>query len=471
MWNFNQYSDNVALLSDDGITVTYSMLMKECKKLREIISEKSLVFCMCSNTVGSVISYVASIENEIVPILLNESVEGELYKALLETYKPNYIFRKKSETNDRDSVCLEFYNYELIKWSDYKHSFNDDLALLLTTSGSTGSPKFVRQSYENIKVNAEQIVEYLGLRSDERAITTLPMNYTYGLSIINSHLLVGATILLTDKGLMQREFWQFFKESKATSFGGVPYTYEMLYKLRFMRMDLPYLRYMTQAGGKLSPELHKEFATYADKTGKKFIVMYGQCEATARMSYLPGNVSIEKCGFVGVPVPGGRFELIDIDGETITESNTPGELVYYGKNVTLGYANSPDDFILGDERHGRLETGDIALVDEEGYYKIVGRKKRFLKVYGNRVNLDELNGLIKRKYENIEAVCAGYDDHVYVFIENSGGIPDLTDNIIKYLSSKTKLNPSAFTIRKINSIPRNDSGKILYKELEHYYEL
>lgn len=471
MWNLNKYSDNVALLSEDGITVTYSMLIEECRKLREIISEKSLVFCMCSNTVGSVISYVSCIENEIVPILLNENIEEELYIDLLDTYKPNYIFRKKTEATDGKIVCHDIYNYELIKWSDYNHSFNKDLALLLTTSGSTGSPKFVRQSYENIRINAEQIVEYLGINSDERAITTLPMNYTYGLSIINSHLLVGAAVLLTDKGIMQREFWQFFKDSKATSFGGVPYTYEMLYKLRFMRMELPYLRYMTQAGGKLSPELHKKFAEYAEETGKKFIVMYGQCEATARMSYLPSNVSIEKYGFMGVPVPGGRFELIDTNGEIITKPNTPGELVYYGKNVTLGYANSPDDFVLGDERHGRLETGDIAIVDEEGYYKIVGRKKRFLKVYGNRVNLDELNGLIIRKYENMDAVCAGYDDHVYVFVEKTSGTPDLIDDIIKYLSSTTKLNPSAFTIKEINTIPRNDSGKVLYKELEQYYEL
>ena len=471
MWNLNKYSDNVALLSEDGITVTYSMLIEECRKLREIISEKSLVFCMCSNTIGSVISYISCLENEIVPILLNENIEEELYRALLDKYKPNYIFRKKTETTDSKNICHEIYNYELIKWSDNKHSFNNDLALLLTTSGSTGSPKFVRQSYENIRINAEQIVEYLGINSDERAITTLPMNYTYGLSIINSHLLVGAAVLLTDKGIMQREFWQFFKDSKATSFGGVPYTYEMLYKLRFMRMELPYLRYMTQAGGKLSPELHKKFAEYAEETGKKFIVMYGQCEATARMSYLPSNVSIEKYGFMGVPVPGGRFELIDTNGEIITKPNTPGELVYYGKNVTLGYANSPDDFVLGDERHGRLETGDIAIVDEEGYYKIVGRKKRFLKVYGNRVNLDELNGLIVRKYENMDAVCAGYDDHVYVFVEKTSGTPDLIDDIIKYLSSTTKLNPSAFTIKEINSIPRNDSGKVLYKELEQYYEL
>lgn len=117
-----------------------------------------------------------------------------------------------------------------------------NLALLITTSGSTGSPKFVRQSYENLRSNAQSIAEYLKLDETERPITTLPMNYVYGLSIINSHFLVGATLLLTDKGLMQKEFWDFFKSAEATSFGGVPYTYEMLDKLRFYRMKLPSLK-------------------------------------------------------------------------------------------------------------------------------------------------------------------------------------------------------------------------------------
>ena len=210
------------------------------------------------------------------------------------------------------------------------------LSLIHISSGSTGSPKFVRQSYKNIEVNTRQIAEYLELDQEERAITTLPMNYTYGLSIINSHLLVGAEILLTDKTMMERGFWSFMKEQKATSFGGVPYTYEMLDKLRFFRMDLPDLKTMTQAGGKLIPELHKKFAEYAAEKGKRFIVMYGQCEATARMGYLPADKAVEKCGSMGIAIPGGVFHLIDVNGEAVTEPHVTGELVYEGENVTLG---------------------------------------------------------------------------------------------------------------------------------------
>ena len=341
----------------------------------------------------------------------------------------------------------------------------DELALLLTTSGSTGSPKFVRQSYENVLDNARSIVQYLELDETERPITTLPMNYTYGLSIINSHLLVGASILLTEKGLMQREFWQFFKVAGATSFGGVPYTYEMLDKLRFYRMNLPSLRTMTQAGGKILPELHEKFARYAEEEGKKFVVMYGQCEATARMGYLPPERALEKKGSMGIAIPGGKFHLIDADGAQVTEPFTTGELVYEGKNVTLGYAESGEDLGKGDERYGILETGDMAQFDKDGYYYIVGRKKRFLKIYGNRVNLDEVDRLIKGSF-GIETASAGVDDHMVIFVTDGNAEQQVKDFIVE----KTKLNPAAFKILTIPEIPKNDAGKTLYKELTKYYE-
>ncbi|MCF0142786.1 MAG: AMP-binding protein, partial [Parasporobacterium sp.] len=338
--------------------------------------------------------------------------------------------------------------------------------LMLTTSGSTGSPKFVRQSYTNVFTNAEQIVEYLELSETERPITTLPMNYTYGLSIINSHLLVGAAILVTDKGLMQKEFWSFFKEGGATSFGGVPYTYEMLDRLRFYRMDLPTLRYMTQAGGKLIPELHAKYADYAEKNGKKFIVMYGQCEATARMGYLPADKAVEKCGSMGIAIPGGVFKLIDAEGGIVTEPLVTGELVYEGANVTLGYAECGEDLIKGDERQGVLQTGDMAQFDADGYYYIVGRKKRFLKIYGNRVNLDEIDRLIKGHFEGIDCASAGVDDHMYIFVTDDAFAEPVRDFVI----SKTQLNPAAFKTVVIDEIPKSDSGKTQYKELAKYYD-
>jgi acyl-coenzyme A synthetase/AMP-(fatty) acid ligase len=397
--------------------------------------------------------------------MLNANLEKNLRNNLFDSYAPSFIWaptNMQGELGDVKAVYSRF-DYSLYETSyDRRYPLNDKLALLLTTSGSTGSPKFVRQSYDNIKANTDSIVEYLKLDETEKPITTLPMNYTYGLSIINSHIMVGATILITDKSLMQKEFWNFFKDNGATSFGGVPYTYEILKKLRFMRMELPSLRTMTQAGGKLTPELHEEFAKYAAENGKNFVVMYGQCEATARMGYLPADKAVDKKGSMGIAIPGGRFKLIDVAGKPINEPYTTGELVYEGDNVTLGYAECGDDLVKGDERGGILQTGDMAQFDGDGYYYIVGRKKRFLKIYGNRVNLDEIDRMIKGQFDGIDCASTGVDDHMYIFITDER----LVEDVLKFVVSKTGLNPAAFKVEVIDAIPKNDSGKTLYKELD-----
>jgi len=471
MWNFEQFKNNVAIIDEYGTDVSYEDLIEFGDKVASVISERSLVFVMCTNSIGSVAGYASFVNKGMVSVLLNAHLEKELLDNLVETYKPEYIWVPTEmcteyEKYNAQNVFSE-YGYTLLKTTfDANYELYDELCIMLTTSGSTGSPKFVRQSYKNVESNAKSIVQYLELNSSERPITTLPMNYTYGLSIINSHFMVGATLLVTDKGLMQKEFWKFFKGAEATSFGGVPYTYEMLERLRFFKMELPSLRYMTQAGGKLTPELHKKFAEYADQKNVKFIVMYGQCEATARMGYLPAEKSLEKYGSMGIAIPGGKFKLIDVNGNDITEPHVTGELVYYGSNVTLGYAECGQDLIKGDERFGELCTGDMAQFDEDGYYYIVGRKKRFLKIYGNRVNLDEVDRMIKTKFDNIDVASAGIDDHMYIFVTEER----YANDVVKFVVEKTGLNPAAFQSIVIDSIPKNDAGKTLYKELTKYYK-
>ena len=471
MWNFEQFKNNVAIIDEYGTDVSYEDLIEFGDKVASVISERSLVFVMCTNSIGSVAGYASFVNKGMVSVLLNAHLEKELLDNLVETYKPEYIWVPTEmcteyEKYNAQNVFSE-YGYTLLKTTfDANYELYDELCIMLTTSGSTGSPKFVRQSYKNVESNAKSIVQYLELNSSERPITTLPMNYTYGLSIINSHFMVGATLLVTDKGLMQKEFWKFFKGAEATSFGGVPYTYEMLERLRFFKMELPSLRYMTQAGGKLTPELHKKFAEYAGQKNVKFIVMYGQCEATARMGYLPAEKSLEKYGSMGIAMPGGKFKLIDVNGNDITEPHVTGELVYYGPNVTLGYAESGQDLIKGDERFGELCTGDMAQFDEDGYYYIVGRKKRFLKIYGNRVNLDEVDRMIKTKFDNIDVASAGIDDHMYIFVTEER----YANDVVKFVVEKTGLNPAAFQSIVIDSIPKNDAGKTLYKELTKYYK-
>ena len=468
MWRFKDYKNNIAALDDLGNRITYEELACLEEQFANICGRK-ICFILCHNSIGSLAGYVSMVNARVVPVMIADDIDRELLDNLLNTYMPEFLWipgERTSEFPDTETVLSQYgYSLQRTKYNCMDDLY-DELALLLTTSGSTGSPKLVRQSYDNIRSNTESIVKYLELDSTERPITTLPMNYTYGLSIINSHLYVGATILLTDKALMQKQFWAFFKSQNATSFGGVPYTYEMLKKLRFFRMELPSLRTMTQAGGKLIPELHKEFAQYALDTGRKFVVMYGQTEATARMAYLPSEKALEKAGSMGIAIPGGTFSLIDADGNEIIDADVVGELVYEGKNVTLGYAEKREDLIIGDERNGRLETGDMAKRDSDGYYYIVGRKKRFLKIFGKRVNLDEIDGLVKAKFSGVECASTGVDDKLYIFVNDSKILLEVKD----YIVDKIHINPVAISAKYIDVIPKNDSGKTLYVELEKYYD-
>lgn len=467
IWDLDQFKGKTALVDEFGHSVAYDSLLSAAQALAERVGRRCLVFCLCRNEIGSILGYISFINNGIVPALLASQIDELLLNNLLTIYEPAYLWLPKDQAKQFPEMDLVYqaHGYCLLKTRfEKEYPLYHELGLLLTTSGSTGSPKLVRQSYANVLDNAQSIVTYLELDDTERPITTLPMHYTYGLSIINSHLLAGATILVTDKGLMQKEFWSFFKDAEATSFGGVPYTYEMLDRLRFYRMKLPSLRTMTQAGGKILPELHEKFAGYAEEQGKRFVVMYGQCEATARMGYLPPEKAVEKKGAMGIAIPGGKFRLIDADGSEITTPHTTGELVYEGKNVTLGYAQRGKDLVLGDERHGILKTGDMAQFDEDGYYYIVGRKKRFLKIYGNRINLDEVDRLIKGQF-GVEAASAGVDDHMYIFVTEE----EKAAHVREFVISKTKLNPAAFKVIVIDKIPKNDSGKTLYQELAAYY--
>ena len=468
MWNLSTFKNHTALVDEKGEVWTYARLAQAAGELAEHMPRRCLVFSLCSNTPGSVVGYVTFLNHRIVPLMLDRHVDRALLDSFLETYRPGYLWLPQE-----DSAALlgdpvySAHGYTLLKRAEERpFPLYNELALLLSTSGSTGSPKLVRQSYENIAANTRSIVEYLELDATERAITTLPMNYTYGLSIINTHLHVGASLILCPYTVLQREFWELFAEQRATSFGGVPYTYEMLDRLRFFQRKLPSLRTLTQAGGKLLPQLHKKFAEYARREGKRFIVMYGQSEATARMAWLPADKALEKCGSMGISIPGGRFHLLDENGQEIQTPHAVGELLYEGKNVTLGYAECGDDLGRGDEFGGRLLTGDMAFFDEDGFYTIVGRKKRFLKIFGNRVGLDETERLLKAHFPGLECACAGKDDAMHVFITEKGACAAVK----KFLAEKTRLNSTAFHVQALEEIPKNDAGKIQYAALEQYYD-
>ena len=468
-FDLKSFAETPALLMENEVWA-YNKLFDISEKIAGMVPTRSLVFLVCSNTPASIAAYVGFINHGIVPVMVDKELDEELFQSLLEQYLPTYIFAEEAHFDflDRYTQTLHIAGSVLYDLAE-QHPFplHDDLALLMTTSGSTGSPKLVRQSYDNLKANTESIVKYLDLHEDERAVTNLPLHYVYGLSVLNTHLAVGASVVVTDKTLFNRSFWQLMREKEVTSLSGVPYTYAMLKRLRFFHMDLPALHTLTQAGGKLDIELHAEFANYAARTGKLFVVMYGAAEATARMGYLPPQDALEKVGAMGVAIPGGRFALVDEAGAEITAADTVGELVYYGANVTLGYAEGGADLARGDERHGRYETGDLARRDADGYYTIVGRKRRFLKMFGKRTNLQEVEHILRRQFGEVEVACAGVDDHLHIFVTQEALVPA----IVPFLSAKFGLHHTALTAKYIAEIPKNASGKTVYRELEQYYDV
>tara|TARA_B100000003_G_scaffold38007_1_gene32221 strand:+ start:5296 stop:6465 length:1170 start_codon:yes stop_codon:yes gene_type:complete len=380
---------------------------------------------------------------------------------LLNTYKPEFIFAPTELKNIDAQKIHKFDEYSLYKTKfQINYVIDRNLSILLSTSGSTGSPKFVKITSNNIVSNTNSISKYLKIKSNDRAITTMPMNYSYGLSIINTHLANGASIIVTDASLMNKELWELMKDKQATNFGGVPYTYQMLKKLRFERMQLPHLKYITQAGGRLDEELILNFHKICRDKGIDFYVMYGQTEATARMSYLPPASLPEKAGSIGFAIPYGELKLRDDNGIFFDEVNRKGELIYYGENVSAGYSYDYSDLDNSDSNEF-LETGDLAIRDQDGYFYIVGRKNRFIKVFGNRVNLDEFETIANRFVEN--CVCTGAEDKISIYTTainfNEG---DLFSNLMR----ETGLNSSVFSIKTIDIIPRNESGKVLYNKLK-----
>jgi len=452
--------DSMAILDSSGLRLTYGELCDFCHEFNLKISSRALIFILGRNCVGVAAAYIASLSSRIVPLLLNAGIEKGFLKGLIETYKPAYVWAPADIDGDFGKDVWGRYDCTLYETNLNSSPMNNDLSLLLPTSGSTGSPKLVRHSYKNVEANAENVARFFDIEENERPMLDSPIYNTYGLSILSSHIFAGATVLLTPETVLSRAYWNLFNDNNATSISGVPYTFELLKKLRFFNMDLPSLTTITQGGGRLSDNLYLELAEYARATNRRFIPTYGQSESTARMSgYIADDVA-SKCCTIGKPIPNGKMTLINESGVLISQPGEIGEIVFEGLNVTLGYAENASDLIRGDERGGVLFTGDLAITDSDGCFYIVGRKSRFLKLYGTRVGLDECERMISSTF-NTECACTGDDTVLKVYLIDAVR----KDEVASFVPSALGINPVAVEVIVIASFPRNEAGKILYNSL------
>ncbi|CRK60887.1 Long-chain-fatty-acid--CoA ligase [Alloactinosynnema sp. L-07] len=410
-----------------------------------------VLFARMDVDVASVLRYLGAWYAGRAVALLDPALDADLLVGLVERFQPAAVLNPAGE-------APAGYSADWVRESDGVAP-HPDLGVLLPTSGSTGNPKLVRLSRSAVLANAESIAEVLGIDADEVAPTSLPLHYSYGLSVLNSHLVRGATVVVEPTGVMGRPFWQAVEEHKITSLAGVPYHYEMLRRLRFDPAKYPSLRTLTQAGGKLRVELVTEFNAKMVAAGGRMFVMYGQTEAAPRMATVPAERLADKLGSAGPALPGGAFSVRTDDGTETTEPGVTGEVLYRGPNVMMGYAESAAELADGDQCGGVLATGDLGHLDDDGYLFITGRLKRIGKVFGNRVSLDDIEQIVGG---TVAAVAAG--DKVVVFIE--GADRDTAKAAAKTLAERLHLHVTGFDVRSVDALPLLPSGKIDYRSLE-----
>ena len=446
----HRHSERVALM-DDTDSLTYRELSwaieRRAQNWQQIVTlHRPVVMMLIDNSITSVVDYLTALSLDYVVVVLHPDCTLATREQYAQAFTPNAVIG--------DGTVTLLHNEPL--------PTDARLSLLLSTSGSTGAGKCVALSQRNLTANCDAILAYLPIVAEDITLATLPLSYSYGLSVLHTHLKAGATICFTRHSVFDKAFWELIKNRPVTSLAGVPSFYEMLLRLRFTRMELPALRYFSQAGGKLSPAHVTSLAEYAKQTNKAFYVMYGQTEATARMAYLAPDKVLQKPGAIGQASAGGEFKL--------TGANQPGsegELYYRGDNVMLGYVEKVADLATFTPPEW-LATGDLAVRDAEGDYTITGRTKRMIKIAGERVNLDVVEqtflSILAKQNLPLAACVIGKDDKLIAVYsgELSGEQTEqLTDQLVNMLAIPKR------NIRLVANvmIALLDNGKIDYATL------
>lgn len=449
----NNFADEDDILIDDSSSGWITK--KECKKKiynwsKKLPKEKSLIFAFVDNKIDDLTFVFSCLQNNHCVALLDCNLPSQKKDELNQHYQPNLIFDSKDKEN-----LLHVFNNK--KKNIYHENF-----LLLSTSGSTGSPKFVSLSNENLLHNALKISKILKITKNSISAAYLPFHYSYGLSVITSHLISGAKVFLSKLSIMQSEFWNSIDEFNVSHFPGVPFHYETMTKLGFNRLKLSKISTMTQAGGHLDIELRRNVFNFMDSKGGNFFVMYGQTEAAPRITTLKHEDFLEYIDSVGEALEDGILSIND--GLKNEKGFEEGEVIYEGPNVMLGYIENDLDLSSEPPEKRKIMTGDIGYI-KDGKLFITGRLKRFAKIFGLRVNLDEVQRLLNEFENNIAVVES--KEILMIFCE---GVHDesLIDQIQERILSNYTLPLNSIKVNFIEKIPVNERSKINYRKLENY---
>ena len=412
---FDLGRDGTAVV-DEGREVSYRELAALSADAVKGLKPQTVKVVVNGQDLATVATFVGCVNSGVVPLMVPATMDPELLARLRSMYegKPT----------------------------------SPDLALLLTTSGSTGSPKLVRISRANLRADNEMSERLFSLDAATRMTMILPICYAWGLSVACAVLKAGGALVMTRRTVMDAELADVMLASGATHLAGVPYMYEVLDRFRFFEREFPALRGLLVSGGALAPALRRKFAEEAKARGISFSEGYGQTETTGVMSTIRTDLLPERIGSIGRAGEGGRFRIDD------------GELVYEGPIVAMGYAVCAEDLLGGDEWKGVRRTGDLASIDAEGYVTLSGRASRFLKIFGNRVSLDEVENLVKDGFPGAGCAATGADGDLRVFVASAE-----PEEVERFLVAKLHFNATVMKVRAVDAIPLNANGKTDYPKL------
>lgn len=451
--NLERFGEQTALLLADGTAISYVKLAQLADHFAQRFVQfdvwpQQVCALQCRNNLTTIVAYLCCLRHQR-PLLL---LDPQLPQVYLEQ-----IIRQLEIAVLIDDLGT------MRRVSASAFRARPDLALLMSTSGSTGDAKSVMLSLENLHSNALAISRFLPLQMTDLAITALPLHHAYGLSVLNSHLLCGASILLTDYTVANREFWQLMRQYEVSSLATLPLTLKLLKTIRFERLPLPCLRYLTQAGGALPTDIQQYICQLSQQKNLPIYLMYGQTEATARIAWLRAEYLVDHADCIGEAIPGGTLFLRDPQTQQeVNTADTEGELMYKGPNVMLGYAQNSAD-LRSSEKCPELATGDLAIRLPNGLYQITGRLKRMLKIQGKRWQLDHLEQQLSR--EHWTTVCTGQDDLLIVAVVDANAESHAVTEVTNHLTTLMRLHPSMFKVILVRDIPYTSSGKVHYQAL------
>jgi acyl-CoA synthetase (AMP-forming)/AMP-acid ligase II len=444
-----------------GTTLTYAELDKMVSGVERSLrhNNKALVLCSGDRDLTTLSAYLAALRIGHTVGFLPATAE------ILSAYQPEFVVTSPDSGTDLtghgytvDEDAVDGVRIFRRRAAATTGTIHPDTALLLATSGSTGSPKTVRLSYAGLADNSDAVINVLGITADDRGATTLPITHVYGLSVVNTHLRAGASILLSNRSPLSMALWQEMTKTGATSLAAVPTTYAAFGPAHVSWLARSRIRTMTQSGARLPDEVAMRLWRMLEHHGGRFFVMYGQTEATGRIACLDPAELPTHLGSVGVPLPGSTVTITPVPAH---HGARPGEgaVHYSGPGVMLGYASDRADLGRGGDVDV-LATGDLGYLDG-GYLYLTGRTKRIAKVLGIRTSLDDLERMVEQPGQPMAVVC-GTDDVVHLV---GAGDPAVHEGQRRQLAESLGVPGRHVVFQAVDAIPRTPGGKVDYRRL------